>query len=80
MRMGLERRDAWVKKNLPDEVETVERVRPPTAKHLAEIMRKRDGVALTHLPLTIGEARRSLGTLMSDRQTAPGQHSLRQGK
>jgi hypothetical protein len=34
---------AWVKKNLPDEVETVERVRPATAKHLAEMMKARGG-------------------------------------
>ena len=34
---------AWVKKNLPDEVETVERVRPPTAKHLAEMMKAKGG-------------------------------------
>jgi hypothetical protein len=34
---------AWVKKNLPDEVETVERVRPSTAKHLAEMQKAKGG-------------------------------------
>jgi hypothetical protein len=34
---------AWVKKNLPDEVETTERVRPSTAKHLIEMMKAKGG-------------------------------------
>jgi hypothetical protein len=34
---------AWVKETLPDEVETVERVRPGTAKHLAEMMKAKGG-------------------------------------
>jgi hypothetical protein len=34
---------AWVKENLPDEVETVERVRPGTAKHLAEMAKAKGG-------------------------------------
>jgi hypothetical protein len=34
---------AWVKENLPDEVEKVERVRPGTAKHLAEMMKAKGG-------------------------------------
>jgi hypothetical protein len=34
---------AWVKEALPDEVETVERVRPGTAKHLAEMMKVKGG-------------------------------------
>jgi hypothetical protein len=34
---------AWVKENLPEEVETVERVRPGTAKHLAEMAKVKGG-------------------------------------